>query len=252
MVQFHPAKRQQKAVTVLVHGLNNKPSSLSDLASFLTQHGSGVVLVSLTGHSNDKKNLLKITKSTWLEDLNEAFLLAKKKNQPDHPIYFIGFSIGALINLNLLNSRISYDKMVLLAPAIAPKWQVYLAIPFYKLSDRIPVVSIAPAQYMVYSYLPVRVYRIMLELIDSLKEHKYRHANIPTLVAVDPKDETMSFKKLKELIIKFKLTRWQVFTLDSKEVTKEIKFHHLIIDKQSMGERNWQNLTQKIKDFFSL
>lgn len=252
MLQFIPAKEAQQAVTVLVHGLNNHPGVLTDLADFLTGNRSAVLLVTLTGHNEDKKALRDIKKEQWFNDLKSAYQMAREKSEPDNLLYFIGYSIGALINLNVLSETITYDKMVLLAPAIAPRWTLYLAKPIYRLWGGFPIYSIVPPGYGVHSYLPAIVYKLIFDLISSLEKKSYQYANLPVIVIVDQEDEVVSLSKLRKLITRFKLSHWRILILDSEEVVKETKYHHLIINKRAMGRKNWQNLTSEIKTFFNL
>jgi alpha-beta hydrolase superfamily lysophospholipase len=105
-----------KAVTIAVPGLNMKPAPFLDIVNFLTQKGSDVILVHLTGHRNALQNLSEITRQTWLSDLLEAHQHAENliKNNPT-PLYFLGFSLGALVNLDVMSHYpgiVHYDKMV--------------------------------------------------------------------------------------------------------------------------------------------
>jgi hypothetical protein len=56
-----------------------KPMAFLEIVNFLTQKGSDVILVHLTGHRNDPQNLSKITRQAWSSDLLEAHQPGKSK-----------------------------------------------------------------------------------------------------------------------------------------------------------------------------
>ncbi len=253
---FLPSKIEpSKAVTILVHGLNMKPTALLNIANVLTQNGSDVVLIRLTGHKNDPQNLAAITRQNWLSDLLEAYFYSKdliKKDNP-RPIYFIGFSLGALAHLDVLTHypEIAHcDKMVLLAPANAPKWSTHLIKCFFIMNNKSGIPSLAPKKYRYQNKTPVQAYKVLFEMKKSIENEKYRHLNIPTMAVMDAKDETISLRYLKKIIKTYQLTNWQIYTLNSQYVGKHSRHHHLIIDEHSMGSENWNRFIQRIKTFF--
>jgi esterase/lipase len=245
-----------KAVTIAVPGLNMKPRAFLEIVNFLTQNGSDVILVHLTGHRNDSQNLREITRQAWSSDLLEAYQQAGTlmKNNPT-PLYFIGFSVGALVNLDVLSHYpgiVHYDKMVLLAPANALRWRSHLIKFFFLLGRKFGIPSRQPKEYRSRDKTPVQAYKVLFEMKKSIEKHNYLNLNIPTMVVIDEKDELISLGNLKKIINKYQLTHWHVYTLDSQYVGKDTGYHHLIIDENTMGTGNWHRFQSRIKAFFNL
>jgi len=254
--EFLPSEIEpSKAVTIMVHGLNTKPSALLSIANFLTQNGSDVVLISLTGHKNDSQNLAAITRENWISDLLEAYHYSRDLIKKDNlrSIFFVGFSLGALAHLDVLTHYpeiANCDKMVLLAPANAPKWSTHLIKCFFFMNNKSGIPSLAPKKYRCQNKTPVQAYKVLFKMKKAIENEKYRHLNIPTMAVMDAKDETISLGYLKKIIKTYQLTNWKIYTLNSQLKGKHSSYHHLIIDEHSMGSENWNRLIQRIKTFF--
>lgn len=258
LIEFIPSKtKPSKAITVVVHGLNNKPSIMKSIGKLLSEHGSDVILVKLTGHRNDPQNFAAITRQIWLSELLKSHNYAKSliEKSKKKPLYFIGYSLGALINLDLMSSYpklVQYDKMILFAPANATKWSTNLLKLSFFLDDRLKIPSFAPKDYRANDGTPIKAYRVLFEMKESIRNLNYRQLNIPTIIIIDPKDETISLKELKKLKDNYDLDNWKIHILDSQFVGKKYKYHHLIVDEISMGTKNWSSTCIMITDFFCL
>lgn len=237
-----------KITSILVHGLNNKPEVLTDIAQWLESLSIPVVIVSLTGHQQDFEKLKNIKKETWQEDVLEAYTLSYKKGTK---IFLIAYSLGATISLDILSEKVKFDKMILLAPAIAPRKPIQLLEYFAPILPLFPLFSIVPSMYRANSYLPLRAYDVLFQLYRSLKQKKFVHTNVPTLVIIDPNDETMSLQEIKKTITVYHLNYWKLLILDSRHSQESVMFHHLIIDKKAMGSKNWEVFTRHVAQFMN-
>lgn len=234
-----------KGVCILVHGLNNKPEVLTDIVNFVESLSIAVVVVSLTGHQDDFEKLKTIEKETWKEDVRQAYALSYRKGVKT---FLVAYSLGAIIGLDILSEEIKFDKMILLAPAIAPRKPVKLLEYLAPIMPLFPLYSIVPSIYRANAYLPLKAYDALFQLFRSLKRKKFAHANVPTMVVIDPDDETMSLEEIKKTITDYSLNRWKLLLLDSDHVDKA-KFHHLIIDRKAMGNKNWEVFVQQVEGF---
>ena len=235
-----------KAACLLVHGLNNKPEVLFDIANFLESLSLPSVIIGLTGHNNDITNLESITKKIWHQDVLDGYKLIKKKCDD---VYFIGFSLGASIGLDMISESIHYKKMILLAPAIAPRIPVKFLDYISPVLPSLPLYSMAPKSYIANKYLPLKCYKVLLSIYKSVHKKKFASANIPTLVFADPKDETMSLGDIKKLIENYQLSNWKLILLDSNNVVSKVSFHHLIVDREAMGFENWEVFKKEVSAF---
>src|SRR5690606_23906564 len=101
-------------------GLNNKPEVMRDIEQFLDSLKIPSVIISLTGHNHDSEKLDSIDNTIWRKDVLEGYNLIKSYQN----IFLIGFSLGASLGLDIVSESIKFDKMILLAPAIAPRLPV--------------------------------------------------------------------------------------------------------------------------------
>ena len=148
--------------------------------------------------------------------------------------------------------RVHYDKMVLLAPANAIRRRSHLIKFFFLLGRKFGIPSRQPKEYRSQDKTPVQAYRVLFEMKKSIENQNYLNLTIPTLVFIDENDELISPGNLKKIMNKYQLTHWDVCTLNSQYVGKKTRYHHLIIDENTMGTENWHGFQSRIKAFFSL
>lgn len=234
-----------EAACLLVHGLNNRPQVLSDIADLLETISLPMAMVSLTGHQDDFEKLASIEKKMWADDVLEGYDLIKSQFDK---IYLIGFSLGGSIGLDIISTTRRFDKMILLAPAIAPRIPVRLLEYISPILPSLPIYSMAPENYIANKYLPLKAYEVLLDIFNSVHKKQFAHANVPTLLIVDPKDETMSLTDVRKLMERYQLSQWRILLLDSDDVVSKVKFHHLIVDREAMGLKNWDEFKQQITE----
>ncbi len=239
-----------QTVCIIVHGLNNKPDVLTDVANLLESLEIPVVTVGLTGHNQDDAERLKdIKEEIWRNDVLQAYNMPKKKNVE---FLLVGYSLGAAVGLDILSEKTKFDKMVLLAPAIAPRIPVQFLGRVAGKFPSFPLYSAVPEGYRANSYLPLKAYDTLYHIYTSVKKKRFAHANVPTLVFMDPKDETMSLEVLKHIIEDYQLNLWNVLTLHSDHIDAHTRFHHMIMDKKTMGSKNWDLFVRNVKDFLKV
>ena len=254
MYKFLPSKISPKrAITIVVHGLNNPPFVMMKLGQFLSQYGSDVVLVGLTGHQNDYEKLKTATPENLINDIKEAYDFAQQFRSKENgiPLHFVGFSLGGLTNLAFLAAfpEATYDKMLLFAPANTLRWKATLLKKMFFLGDKMLIPSFGIKKYKSYKVMPLKIYKTLIGLKEQLEKANYRNTNQKTLLIIDPKDEVVSYEQHTQNICKYALDNWEIYPLKSEFI---VKYHHLIISKETMGERNWNPLTVKMVQFLAL
>jgi len=241
---------QPRAIAVVAHGLNLKPIKMSPIVETLNESGYNTVQVGLSGHLGSEREFKSVTRELWLGEMyaayREARRLAKEENLPLH---FVGYSLGALMNLDLMNTyrknEIHYDRMVLFAPPAALRMRGYFFHFFGTLGILGPdfvVPSLAHPEYRANPRgTPVAAYQALFDSLHQIKKHGLQKSNAPTLIFIDPKDELVNSSGLESLIRKNDLTHWQVMKVT--KVAPEMKkknYHHLIIDEPSLGTTKWR------------
>lgn len=246
---------EQKAVTLLAHGINSNPVKLRELADSLFDLGHTPILLALEGHHPAAEKLDDITASDWLQQARQCALsgseLARKHGVP---FYFVGYSLGALIGAYLeVEQQVHFERMVLFAPAIETKYYTHLIRYVW---DDLPIFGLSDGGYNYHTpYIPAKafknVFAIQDQFHDSLKSKVF--PNIPVKVFVHPKDLLIDVNGLKQFKNMHKLDMWtiqELSNIDGQGVDTASKYKHLVIDSKSLGTKIWQLVSKAIAEFF--
>ena len=248
-----PEQKQIRAVALITHGLNLQPDRMQPLAEVLREWGAHVYLAALSGHRGDLPEFQKVTRQRWLKDLEEAYFEAQARaTQAEVPLIFLGYSLGAGLGQDLVNenSKVSFEKQILIAPSLGLRPQTHLVRAFSALGDDFVVPSLSYGRYHAHSGVPVCAYRALFESVRKTKASGLKRSNIPTLVLVDPKDELISIRSLENLVQQHNLNQWKIERLDSPR-PRRLVYHHLSVDSACLGSNGWSKMTQTILDFLS-
>jgi alpha-beta hydrolase superfamily lysophospholipase len=251
-----------RGVALVVHGLNLRPERMQSIIAELNDAGIDVLNLSLRGHGNNYLNNMNVssegarlesfrtvTYSLWLDEIYEAYLKVRERaSKRNVPAFFIGYSLGGLMGCNLILSHpdVSYDRMVLFAPALNMTVESYLLkalMPF----PNIVIDSLSPKSYRANEGTPMVAYKALFEAIEHFEKNANDKLNKPTLIFIDEKDEFVSCSKLREMIIQRNLDHWQIHIVQKDNDAGEKISHHLIIDRDSVGQQMWKQIKDAIK-----
>jgi len=233
-------------VVLLMHGLNNRPELMHPIAKKLAENGFDVLVPPLTGHLDNFKEFQQVQPDNWLTDVTLAYKEAESwANRKNTQLFYAGFSLGGLIGIALqAEEKIPHVKKTwLLAPALETTFFANLLSPLLSFNINFTIPSGAPGFYRAHKRMPIQAYRALFVLKERLK--KVAIKDTPTLLYIDPKDELVSYKRLKTRIAQLK--NWQLHKLNSTE-SKGI--HHMIADPFYTGKNNWENMLQEVIAFF--
>ena len=249
---FVAAKQQPRGVFLIVHGLNLRPSAMDPLAEELAAHGYHVHRITLRGHNGRTTQIFD--EKVWVREVAQSYHEIRARF-PDLPTYVLGYSLGGLTLVTMLESIPPSDyprAMVLLAPAISLRGPLdvltTLRLP-PPISWAFP--SLAPQEYRRYDYTPLFWYSNTLALyreVDNLAQIE-RLAAIPTLVALNESDEIVSPDGTAQWIEDHHLApAWQIEMVTTKNSEFPFK-EHLVIDEASLGQAEWNRLREGILSF---
>lgn len=252
--KYYPASTGIKsAVTLVAHGLNVKPAAMLFFVEWLNKQGSDVYLVRLSGHYNGSVPLKNVTAGLWQEEMRSGYDTAKKAAEAGSiPLYFFGFSLGALLGqtmISLTEAKPCFKRQVLIAPAIALRRRVYLIKLLFYLRKNFSLPSFTPASFRANAALPLNIYKILFAEEKKLYTEMGADLNIPTLVFLDPKDELISYGKIRRMISDFQLSNFRLHLLNQSLKNRKSTFHHEILNEETMGRENWLQVAQEIKAF---
>jgi alpha-beta hydrolase superfamily lysophospholipase len=249
------------AVALVIHGLNVKPQCMGFLGHELNKLGIATLYCALSGHGDnyqlsgdlteDEARLAalgRVTYVLWRDEAAAAYRVAAQ--QADHwgvPIVLVAFSLGALIGCTsaLQCADIQFAKLVLFAPALCIHRSSYVL----KLLARWPqlvVPSLTPAMYRTNPGTAIAAYNALYAAQHDFEQAIGRRLNVPALVFVDPYDEMVSSRGLQQLILRHKLSQWQV-QLVHKTAGANTRYHHLLIDRGSVGTATWRQMMEHMR-----
>lgn len=246
-----------KGVVVLAHGLNHRPDKMGDIVKALHAQGYAVVRAVLSGHDGDLEKFKKADRETWRNDMFGAYCTARALASKENlPLHFFGYSLGTLINADLLESEpdlgVRYDRMVYLAPALSVKTTSYLVKALGIFGDDFLVPSVAdPAYRASCDGTPMAAYNALFDSVDRMEGKSFeRSREIPTLVLMDPSDEMVSWKGLRELAEHKKLP-WTFVPVSNYGATMKSTYHHMIASEEAVGAHVWEKMMDAVRRHFA-
>ena len=246
-----------KGVALVIHGLNGRPDKMEPIITQMTAAGIDCLNLSLRGHgtnyfdgnnteSDDARMAAfkSVTYPLWKTEAYQAYQrVQRKSNLLGSPLFFVGFSMGGLLGVDLLSSNadVAFDKMVLFAPALkmhARNQLLKILSPF----PGIVIPSVAHKSYLSNEGTPMAAYNALFDMYQHLEDHLDPKINIPTVVFIDPQDELISFSGLQNMVRDQNLDQWEIHPVKKDQTATQVKMHHLIIDEASVGKKTWQEI----------
>ena len=259
-IRWYTRKNNTKlnGVALVIHGLNSRPDKMESIIARMNDFGIDCLNLSLRGHGENysainhtdsadarMETFKSVTYPLWKTEAYQSYQRVDRISKLyATPLFFVGFSMGGLLGVDLLSSHpgVKFDKMVLFAPAIKMhKRNSLLKIlsPF----PRIVIPSIAHRSYLTNEGTSMAAYNALFEMYGHLQNNlDPKNINRPTVVFIDRQDELISFSGLQNMIRDQNLDQWKIHPVKKDKTETKIKMHHLIIDKASVGNYMWQEI----------
>lgn len=238
------------AVAVVMHGLNQKPSLMNDVAREMALRGVLCIRGVFSGHGGDAQALASVTRDVWVADVcRVAQFGSTVAKHFGVPLVAVGFSLGGLLVVDAAANAQNpprFQRAVLLAPAFTPSfWASCLRMTRY--FPRFPVPSFSPLAYRANNVLPGCAYSALFasaERVECLAKSPF-----PAVVYINPRDEIVSFSSIKKFIHKKQgVLGWPVKSvLRSPEVRGG--YRHFLFSRSDMGEHVWRGMLRDAVDF---
>lgn len=220
VVQNYRPKKGIKGYALVVHGLNNKPEVMEPIISILTESGIYVSNLHLRGHGDNYRGqgkkarlqaLKSVTKEIWLSEMEKVLgELRDISSGSGKKIYFVGYSLGGALGLNLMSTGIaSFDKLILFAPAIVTYKKFYL-LKILSPFKRLVLPSDMPKYYRTNDFCSIAAYMSLFELIKAAKAIEPQKINVPALIFIDRFDEAVNPKGIEYFIKSKALNKWKI------------------------------------------
>lgn len=236
----------QKTKIVFIHGMNNTSHCFASFNDHFKHLGFETEYVTLPGHGDDRFENTSIKRALGHFDRS-------MKKYENTPYVVIAFSQGALYLQLWMEKNPPHKplKQVLLAPALAiQRFSLIKTISEF-LPASFPIKSFTHKKFRRFGFLRIHEYRTILEGITTYQKIQ-KSLKVPSLVIVDPKDELIDTKKLKEDLEKFN----PGLNVDLIERTylngKQLGSHHYLFDRDYYSKEDWIKITRKVEAFLGI
>ncbi|MEQ1875620.1 MAG: alpha/beta hydrolase [Bdellovibrionia bacterium] len=242
-----------KAVGLVLHGLNLKPSRMDSISAFLASNGYDLYRLKLRGHGDSLGDFKNVSREEWLREMSSGVAAVQARAKLlKVPTFVVGYSVGALVyfDLKAWDSEMNLGPQILFAPALTPRSRNKLIFPFKIFGKGFCIPSLSPRAYRANGCTPIAAYNALFESSGFLSGTGFERLNEPSILFVDPRDELVSATNLKKAVAG-PLNRWTVFEVGIQESTLPTAYHHLIIDEASVGARLWRTIQTKMLSHLS-
>lgn len=244
---FYSKETTVKGVAFIFHGLNTWPSTMDSIALFLNKKGIHVLRGSLKGHRGNLPEKEEISREIWLSDVRSAYFEAQKKAlELKVPLYFVGYSLGALLFMDLVaNEKIEVEKMILFSPALSiVAYLRFFSFIFY-LPGSFKLPSRNLKEYRSSDYTTFAEYSALWSSYGHIDWGKIRPPK--ALIIMDKKDELVSFSGVEYLVKK--IPDWELFEVDTSGSRNSRQYHHLTFNDTCYGEGVWRTIEERMENF---
>ncbi len=242
---FRSNKTAPKGIVLFCHGLNHRPESYSHLIKFLNNNNFSCLNIKLTGHRS-KSSSKECSSDIWKDEFRNSYFEAQEAAKfYGVPLYFIGFSTGALCQSILeIKEDLTFDKKIFLSPALSLK--KYTSI--MKLFSRLPISHPQMGANKRIEFFHMNAYKSFFKLFKEYNKISSKTLDTPTRIFMRARDEIISLPGIHQFINKNKLENWNLYQF---EPLKKVKFQHMCFCKFSLSTKDWIFLTNYLLNFFN-
>lgn len=237
---FYSAQTEKtKAVVLIAHGLNLDPKKMDTLALFFR-----------SVHCDVLRMALGADPLQWEDKFADDYDRAQDHADVlDLPLYFVGYSLGALLGLHFMSKHREHKikRIALFAPATQTKAFTKITAWFSLLFPKGSLPSLNLSDYRDRGHTTFAEYKMMHEMQKHIQRETF---NVPALIFSSPKDELIDHGKLEKFA--GKNAEWKVLALSNQDSPLSRKYHHLMIDDQSLGRSEWEKILKNLTIHFSL
>ncbi len=210
IARFYPQRTEYSVL--LIHGLNDSPFYMGDLAELLYKHGFNVVTILLPGHGTDTRDIRHITAEQWQAEVETGLQIASLVGKN---LIVGGFSLGGALAIGAATRYPVIHALLLFAPAIRlPYFDSLYSLSCLPVLRGLAINSKMPVNPVKYKYRTMngicQVYRLLNNQLGpvypqspAITNHRMLHesaarVHVPTFGAMTYADERVSPKAILE------------------------------------------------------
>lgn len=229
---------------IIIHGLNNNLECFDPLKERFEKTGFKCSLIILPGHGDLREEAYDLT--TALKVFDE-----RMKKLIQEPYVVIAFSQGALYFQIWLqrNDHPAPLAQVLLAPALFINWHSKIEWVINLLPSAFYIRSRTPKILRRYMGLYLGEYKTLLEGVRLYQSFK-AGMRVPTLILIDPLDELVDAKILKNELEDRCRDKLKIILVNKPRLEgKTMGQHHVLFHPDWFIPKQWEEMTSEIESF---
>jgi Serine aminopeptidase, S33 len=244
---WFPADGSPQGVLVLTHGLNLLPARMDQMAAAFANAGMEVYRPAFCGHSGDNEKFLNVSAKDWEDDARRIHALAYQRAQEmGLPLCLGAYSFSALV-FQVLSAELPFARRLYFAPALAVHPWYPIALMMAKLHPRLTYSSRIFPDYRANSESGARPLLALNDFLGRWWQGEGLQDNAPTQIWLDPRDELVSGKRLRRLAST--KPEWKIHEISNQGSRLPVKYHHLVINEDSLGLEEWRRMLAEARDF---
>jgi esterase/lipase len=252
--KWYVTTQPEKAAALVIHGLNTKPERMIPIIDILMKNGISALNLALTGHRGIPAEIIHVSREIWKQEITRGFEFVHAYADRKHlPVLFTGFSLGCAAGLDTACTGDTplFDYALLFAPALTVRWYTHCVKMCSVFGGGFLLPSKTPPAYRANNGTSVAAYNTLFCHIRTIRKADCESINVPCLCFIDPADELISYTRLLSFVQEKEIYNWNIIPITKDNSTAKETYHHLIIDRESTGEKTWNFITTKISLFLS-
>lgn len=252
---IEPKSKKPKAVVIVAHGMNFKPSRMKFVNSILLNQNLLVLQMSFTGHSGQLEETKYISRKEWLNDAEEVYCLASKEaTKRNSPLYLATFSFSSVLFSDFFTSQShmfnQVSKIVQFAPGFTPHFFTRI-VEWLRFLPNIMIPSMNLPEFRAQNSFPLDGMNSFFESLRKVEKVKNKLSSLaPSIVFIHPNDELIDENRLSDFFKESGLdSKWKTITLGPLTDAASKGFAHMVVEPQMVGPNNWKIIESAMRDF---
>ncbi len=240
-------------VIVLSHGLNTSQRYFEEVEKFLDLKKSAILRVVLSGHHQVGERIADGLGDAWTREMNQAIEFGTEKARAvGAEICFFGFSLSSVVFLATFPDKMRHlNAVLLMSPPLEMTWGHYLIHLVARMGvPKLP--SFNESSMRVWSWLPMKMYRALFDLIDTVGSLDPSQFPPRVVMLMDPKDRMVSFKRNVRWI-ETRGLNWKISAVPCSGPWggPDRGMHHFLCREDRLDPQSRERLNAAIKEVFS-
>jgi hypothetical protein len=222
---------------------------MDELARAFSDSGYPVFRPAFTGHCGDPEGHFQIRAEQWEADARRFYGIAKAKSDALRvPLLLVAYSFSGLV-FQALGVELPFQRRVYFAPPFETHFWYPLAVWLAGIWPGFTYRTMIPEGYFANERAGLRSLLALDAFLERWRQGRGGGDSAPVLIWDDPGDELVDAPALRKLAEAQR--GWSFRALSVDESTLPGKYHHLLIDSQTLGPSEFRRAVKETAEFLA-